>query len=191
MNDDRFANVVADQDKGPFVPRPAFPGNMPLPFAYEPPPADYVWDGKVPHWRGFPVKARRVLVSVGPADLPNSWVNGLEGTERRAVEVTYEGRIFFLDDDEGEGTPIHPAYLGDHAARLTALEEHYVDLQSHYDQKSEEGGYPSIVRSHHGAGSGWRHLTLGRGALTGPHHAHRILPPGTTVIRELKKGEGA
>jgi hypothetical protein len=57
----------------------------------------------VTYWNGEPTPARRVVVRVGPAERETHRHFGLEGTERRAVEVRYGGRTFFLDDEDGGG----------------------------------------------------------------------------------------
>lgn len=52
-------------------------------------------------WNGEPCRARRVRVRVGT--VPRTWwCAGLEGAELEAVEVTYNGRTFFLDDANGD-----------------------------------------------------------------------------------------
>lgn len=55
------------------------------------------------YWNGEPAFARRVMVGVGKALKPTWWCAELEGTVRPAVEVTYEGQTFFLDNEKGEG----------------------------------------------------------------------------------------
>lgn len=55
------------------------------------------------YWNGEPAMARRVIVRVGKALQPTWWCADLEGTLRRAVEVTYEGQTFFLDDEDRKG----------------------------------------------------------------------------------------
>lgn len=55
------------------------------------------------YWNGEPCEARRVVVQVGKAERETHWHHGLEGQERRAVEVTYHGQVFFLDDEDGSG----------------------------------------------------------------------------------------
>ena len=40
---------------------------------------------------------------VGKAPMPTWWCADLEGKERNAVEVSYGGRVFYLDDDEQPG----------------------------------------------------------------------------------------
>ena len=59
-------------------------------------------------WNGEPTPCRRVRVIVGKPPMPTWWCADLEGKERNAVEVSYGGRVFYLDDDEGpaeRGTP--------------------------------------------------------------------------------------
>lgn len=56
-------------------------------------------------WNYQPVPCRRVRVIVGPCEKETYWHNGLEGTEREAVEVNYPGeaRPFYLDNEDGSG----------------------------------------------------------------------------------------
>ena len=55
------------------------------------------------YWNGEPTPARRVRVIVGDSPLSTWWCADLIGTERQAVEVTYSGRTFFIDDADGQG----------------------------------------------------------------------------------------
>jgi hypothetical protein len=55
------------------------------------------------YWNGEPATARRVVVRVGHALRPTWWCANLEGSERRAVEVTYAGQRFYLDNENGSG----------------------------------------------------------------------------------------
>ncbi len=61
----------------------------------------------VTYWNGRPCPCTRVLVTVGaPPDrqVPLAWWAGMEGTERRAVEVRAPGQPpYYLDDENGEG----------------------------------------------------------------------------------------
>lgn len=70
------------------------------------------------YWNGQPTRARRVRVRVGSVAgaPPLSWWIGLEGTERNAVEVTYAGTIFYLDDDD-----VPPEVEAAQAERLARL----------------------------------------------------------------------
>ena len=55
-------------------------------------------------WNGQPCEARRVRVIVGPCLKSTFWHNGLEGTEREAVEVVYAGQQpFYMDNEDGSG----------------------------------------------------------------------------------------
>lgn len=56
-------------------------------------------------WNFEPTPARKVRVIVGPCLRPTYWHNGLEGTEREAVEVNYHGEIFYLDNEGGPSWP--------------------------------------------------------------------------------------
>jgi len=53
------------------------------------------------YWNGEPADCRRVVVRVGRVERPTWWCAGMEGTERRAVEVNYGNQIFYLDDENG------------------------------------------------------------------------------------------
>lgn len=57
-------------------------------------------------WNGEPCHARIVRVVVADSDFfPLYWARELVGTTREAVEVTYNGRTFYLDNEaRGEGT---------------------------------------------------------------------------------------
>lgn len=55
------------------------------------------------YWNGEPAQCRVVRVIVGPCLKPTFWHNGLEGTEREAVEVIYGGDRFYLDNEDGSG----------------------------------------------------------------------------------------
>lgn len=61
------------------------------------------------YWNGEPTPCRRVRVLVGKAMLPTWWCAALEGTERDAVEVSYGGRTFYLDNEEA---PDHYHHAG-------------------------------------------------------------------------------
>lgn len=54
-------------------------------------------------WNGEATPVRKVVVEVAPSPFPTWWCASLAGTERCAVEVTYDGRVFFLDDEDGSG----------------------------------------------------------------------------------------
>lgn len=54
-------------------------------------------------WNYEPAPARIVRVIVGPCLKETFWHNGLEGTEREAVEVNYYGDKFYLDNEDGSG----------------------------------------------------------------------------------------
>lgn len=55
-----------------------------------------------PRWNGEPCEARKVVVRVGPS-LPGWWCAGLEGQERKAVEVKGKTSTFCLDNEDGQG----------------------------------------------------------------------------------------
>lgn len=54
-------------------------------------------------WNGEPTPARKVRVRVVEPEIPTWWFAGLGGTERDAVEVTYDDQTFLLDDEDGSG----------------------------------------------------------------------------------------
>lgn len=54
-------------------------------------------------WNYQPTPARKVRVIVGPSPHKTWWCAELEGAEREAVEVTYGGQRFYLDNEDGEG----------------------------------------------------------------------------------------
>lgn len=50
-------------------------------------------------WNGEPTPARKVRVVIADApEFPAYWARALAGRERDAVEVTYNGQVFYLDD---------------------------------------------------------------------------------------------
>lgn len=54
-------------------------------------------------WNNEPCAARIVTVTVGTVLRPTWWCAGLEGTRREAVEVTYHGAVFYLDNEDDAG----------------------------------------------------------------------------------------
>lgn len=55
------------------------------------------------YWNGEQADAERCVVRVGHALSPSWWCANLEGQERDAVRVTYDGATFYLDDTDGKG----------------------------------------------------------------------------------------
>jgi hypothetical protein len=55
------------------------------------------------YWNGEPCRAHRVVVRVGTVPRSTWWCAGMEGTERPAVMVVYQGDTFYLDDENGAG----------------------------------------------------------------------------------------
>lgn len=49
-------------------------------------------------WNGEPAEARIVHVVVGEPEKPTWWFADLVGTVREAVEVTYGGQTFYIDN---------------------------------------------------------------------------------------------
>jgi hypothetical protein len=65
------------------------------------------------YWNGEPCEARRVVVKVGDTGrFPKAWYRELVGQERNAVEVTYAGQTFYLDDANGLGWAKVTIYQG-------------------------------------------------------------------------------
>lgn len=54
-------------------------------------------------WNGEPCTAEQCTVIVTPSPVPTWWCFNLAGTERKAVEVRYDGTTFYLDDEDGSG----------------------------------------------------------------------------------------
>ena len=54
-------------------------------------------------WNGEPCKARRVLIVVGAAAKSTYWYASIVGKTIRAVEVAYNGEVFYLADEDGNG----------------------------------------------------------------------------------------
>lgn len=91
---------------------------------------------EVTYWNGEPCEARKVTLVV--ADTPQFsryWARVFVGTTRNAVEVTYNGETFFIDDDYHDPEPLPPEY-------------------------EKVLGKPTPRR----AGSGWAKVTEGRGS---------------------------
>jgi hypothetical protein len=61
-------------------------------------------------WNYEPTPCRIVRVIVGPCKRPTFWHNGLEGTEREAVEVNYHGHFFYLDNEGGRIGELGPTW---------------------------------------------------------------------------------
>jgi hypothetical protein len=59
--------------------------------------------GQDTRWNGERCFARRVMVRVGTPHVHSLWCEPLAGTIRFAVEVTYSGQTFYLDDYYGQG----------------------------------------------------------------------------------------
>ena len=54
-------------------------------------------------WNGEPCTARRVVIRVGDCPFPQGWYRHLVGREMRAVEITYNGEMFYIADEDGNG----------------------------------------------------------------------------------------
>jgi hypothetical protein len=55
------------------------------------------------YWNGEPTPARKVRVRVGESPVRTWWCAPLAGSERKAVEVRYGDRVFYLDNEDGSG----------------------------------------------------------------------------------------
>jgi hypothetical protein len=53
------------------------------------------------YWNGEPAECRQVIVRVGKSPVSTWWCADLEGKERRAVDVTSAGQVFYLDNEDG------------------------------------------------------------------------------------------
>lgn len=55
-------------------------------------------------WNGEPCEARRITAIVADnTAFPGYWARPFVGARRKAVEVTYGGQTFYLDDEDGSG----------------------------------------------------------------------------------------
>jgi hypothetical protein len=123
------------------------------------------------YWNGERCRARRVRVVVAsvPDAPPLSWYLGLEGTERNAVEVTYGGRVFYLDDD-------------DVPTDLEERQQKALEGLTENERRRVEGLMRIVGQQPKGkAGDGWAKVTIGRGS---PQYGHRSLPVAK-VLREV------
>lgn len=109
-------------------------------------------------WNGEPCEARRIRARVvgPPEEKPGFWANKVVGTVRDAVEVTYKGQTFIIDDDD-YGPDDEPA------ATRAFREQHFVEF------------VPTKK------GDGWRKVTVGGGAPGWPHSSLYVDP---ATIRE-------
>lgn len=106
-------------------------------------------------WNGDPCEARKVTVEVADdVVFPLYWARPFVGTRRKAVEVTYDGSTFYLDDD----AMADPASA--EAKRLYGV---------------EVPGRP--------AGQGWNKVTVGRGS-SGRGHRELVAAPGSVEPRD-------
>jgi hypothetical protein len=56
------------------------------------------------YWNdGDECEARRVRIIVGRSGWPGWWAEHLIGEQRDAVEITYRGDTFYIDDEDGRG----------------------------------------------------------------------------------------
>jgi hypothetical protein len=125
-------------------------------------------------WNGEPCEARQVRVVV--ADRPKTpryWARPFVGQERAAVEVTYGGSTFYLDDEGYEQRPEEYEYMRNAAAGLSRsvggrMSEEDALARMGVKPEQEDGshlrvGYP---------GHGWAKVTEGRGS---PQYGHSSL----------------
>ena len=52
------------------------------------------------NWNGEPATARAVAVIVGKAPVDTWWCARLAGKEHRAIEITQNGQVFYINDDQ-------------------------------------------------------------------------------------------
>jgi hypothetical protein len=115
------------------------------------------------YWNGERTKCRLVLVRVQDRqadDPPLAWWRGLEGTQRRAVEVSYGRETFYLDDDE---VPVEV-----HERNLAAID---ADPKASKLFKALSAEDRDRMRGRRG--DGWAKVTTGKGS---PGWGHRSLP---------------
>lgn len=56
------------------------------------------------YWNGESASARKVLITVmDDGFFPLYWAKEFVGQDRLAVEVDYNGNVFYLDDENGQG----------------------------------------------------------------------------------------
>lgn len=103
------------------------------------------------YWNGQPAQARKVTLVVADApEFPLYWARDLVGTRRDAVEVTYDGHTFYLDDADYEVS----------AKQQEAFRARFGDVRG-----------LTLGRS---AGMGWAKVTEGHGS---PRWSHGDLTP--------------
>jgi hypothetical protein len=102
-------------------------------------------------WNGEPCEARKVTLIVADNEAFRSyWARPLVGTRRNAVEVTYAGSTFYLDDEP------------------FGAEESAVEIEF------RPGVTQTFVRAPGSYGWAWDKVTTGRGS---PVYGHRDLTP--------------
>lgn len=104
------------------------------------------------YWNGEPCEARKVTLVV--ADVPDAqhfWGRPFVGSRRDAVEVSYGGETFYLDDQ---------------AVDEEELPADYCEFMALYIPGWEPRAFP--------AGRGWRKVTQGHGS---PHIGHHSVEP--------------
>ena len=115
------------------------------------------------YWNGERCSARKVTVIVADdGSFPAYWARDLVGQRRDAVEVTYGGETFYLDDAEA----VVPAMPPEYAKALGVPSEPHV----------------------RGAGSGWEKVTIGRGSPS-YGHAELQVEPGSVLPRAVSGQE--
>lgn len=114
----------------------------------------------IPRWNGEPCVARKCVIVVGRVELDTEWWARIVGRERHAVEVTYCGHTFYIDDEPLLGEDENPASIEAAKKIIASAPE---ELR-HRIGDTRQAGY---------VGWGWAKVTAGRGS---PRYGHRSLP---------------
>lgn len=130
-------------------------------------------------WNGEPAEVRRCVVIVAPDPERRRlcWHNPFVGQERHAVEVRYNDRTFYLDDEGHERSDEERAYLQELAERCKG--ERKFDMAANTITSALESdriGSP---------GWGWRKVREGHGS---PRFGHASLAV-ERVVRYLQDHE--
>jgi hypothetical protein len=120
------------------------------------------------YWNGAPCQARQVVVTVADnPKVPLYWARPFPGTEREAVEVTYAGGTFYLDDEGYEQSQETRDYLEDSARSLTRSLHGGPEMLA--EQRRRLGVDQTRVG---GPGWGWAKVAIGMGS---PRYGHASL----------------
>jgi hypothetical protein len=110
------------------------------------------------YWNGEPASCRKVRVLVGSDSARSEWLsNRFAGAVRDAVEVSYAGSTFYLDDEGFERTDDELERLEAAAQNLAAgtPDVTLAQARGHYRVSERVIGFP---------GWGWAKVTAGRGS---------------------------